>query len=102
MGAGDHQMNKKVILNLTLERQWFDEIAIGKKRKEYREYKPYWKSRLEGRKYDIVRFRNGYGPKVPEMDVEYLGVSRDGKGSRADYVIRLGQVIKIKRWRPET
>jgi hypothetical protein len=54
-------MTRKATLNLTLKREWFDEIAKGKKKKEYREYKPYWKTRLEGREYAIVRFKNGYG-----------------------------------------
>jgi hypothetical protein len=47
------------ILHLTLECQWFDEIARGVKREEDRVLKDYWK-RLEGRAYDIVRYRNGY------------------------------------------
>jgi hypothetical protein len=87
------------ILRLTLKRQWFDEIARGVKKKEYREYKPYWRARLEGREYDAVLFRNGYDADVPEMLVECGGVGRDGTSRKARYVIRLGRVIKIKRWR---
>ncbi|MDM8539125.1 ASCH domain-containing protein [Desulfobacterales bacterium HSG17] len=30
------------ILLLTLKHKWFDLIASGKKRREYREIKPYW------------------------------------------------------------
>src|SRR5215213_6488394 len=37
------------VLSLNLRRQWFDEIAIGKKKIEYREVKPFWKKRIEGR-----------------------------------------------------
>jgi len=36
-------MPKPKVLHLTLEREWFDQIAKGLKRHEYREYKPYWK-----------------------------------------------------------
>jgi hypothetical protein len=64
--------NKPSILHLTLEREWFDDIASGKKREEYRDRKDYWKTRLEGRTYDIVRFRNGYAIDAPQMDVEFF------------------------------
>ena len=92
-------MPKPKVLHLTLEREWFDQIAKGVKRKEYREYKPYWKSRLEGRTFDLILFRNGYASNAPEILVEYRGLRRDGKRRR--YVIRLGRVLKTKRWRPQ-
>lgn len=34
------------ILHLTLKRKWFDLIASGKKREEYREIKNYWAARF--------------------------------------------------------
>ena len=89
------------MLHLTLKREWFDQIARGVKRNEYREYKPYWKKRLEGRRYDVILFRHGYSSDAPEMLVEYRGLGRDGRGRNADYVIRLGRVIKTKRWPPK-
>ena len=83
------------ILHLTLEREWFDGIVRGKKDEEYRGLKDYWKTRLEGRTYDIVRFRNGYASDAPVMDVEFLGVEK-----RKDcYAIRLGKILRIERWR---
>ena len=51
------------------------------KRIEYRKQTRYWKKRLEGRKYDLIRFRNGYASKAPEMLVEFRGVRRYGKGA---------------------
>ena len=85
----------KSILYLTLEREWFDDIVRGVKNEEYRELKDYWKKRLEGRTYDIVRFRNGYARDAPVMDVEFLGVEK-----RKDcYAIRLGKILRIERWR---
>jgi hypothetical protein len=94
-------MRQSEILQLTLKRQWFDEIVRGKKDKEYREYKPYWKTRLEGRKYKAVKFRNGYNRNAPEMLVEFRGLTRDGKSRNADYVIKLGRILKLKRWPPK-
>lgn len=45
------------ILHLTLKKEWFDMVASGEKPEEYREIKPYWQSRLEGKHYDAVQFR---------------------------------------------
>ncbi len=52
------------------------------------------------RKFDAILFRNGYGKNVPEMLVEFRGLSRVGKGPGAEYAIRLGHILKIKRWTP--
>jgi hypothetical protein len=70
------------------------------KRIEYRKQTRYWKKRLEGRKYHLIRFRNGYTSKAPEMLVEFRGVRRYGKGRNGCYAIQLGRVLKIKRWKP--
>jgi hypothetical protein len=95
------EMKKLEILHLTLEREWFDEIVQGVRNKEYRKYKPYWKTRLEGREYDVVKFRNGYSRNAPEMVVEFRGLTRDGKSRNADYVIKLGRILELKRWPPK-
>jgi len=55
------------ILHLTLKRKWFDLIASGKKKIEYREYKPYWEKRLVGKEFQEVHFRNGYSNDAPFM-----------------------------------
>jgi ASC-1-like (ASCH) protein len=86
----------KSTLHLNLERKYFAEIAAGTKRIEYRERKPYWRKRLEGRKYDVIKFRNGYATEAPEMLVEFRGLRNRGK----TYEILLGRVLKIKRWKP--
>jgi ASC-1-like (ASCH) protein len=85
-------------LHLTLHRQFFAEIAAGTKPIEYRSQTTYWKRRLEGREYDAILFRNGYSRIAPEMLVEFVGLRRYGKGRKAYYAIRLGRVLKIKRW----
>jgi hypothetical protein len=87
------------ILRLTLKRKYFAQIANKQKHTEYQKRKPYWRKRLEGRKFDAIRFRNGYGKNVPEMLVEFRGVRRVGNGRSAEYAIRLGRILEIKRWR---
>lgn len=87
------------ILHLNLRYDFFAQIAAGTKRIEYRNQTPHWRSRLEGRHYDTIQFRNGYATRAPEMLVEFGGVRRYGKGRDAYYAIRLGRILKIKRWR---
>ncbi|MEY4246323.1 MAG: hypothetical protein RLZZ245_3908 [Verrucomicrobiota bacterium] len=91
------------VLRLTLKRQWFDMIASGEKREEYREQGKWIDSRVNANKeYDVVEFKNGYGPDVPCCVVEYLGYdwaagnpawgAVPGKFYK---VIRLGRVISL-------
>ena len=91
----------KEILHLTLKREYFAEIANKQKFTEYRKRKPYWRKGLEGKKFKTILFRNGNGKNVPEMLVEFRGLSRVGKGRGAEYAIRLGRNLKITRWTPD-
>lgn len=56
-------------LNLVLKYCWFDLIKSGAKSFEYREYKPYWNKKFEGRtgEYKFVKFRRGYGKNAEIM-----------------------------------
>jgi len=90
------------ILHLTLKKQWFDMIASGNKREEYREIKPYWDKRLmcaKG-KYDAICFRNGYLPTSPTLLVELkevlsgLGIVEWGAPeAQPVYILRLGKIL---------
>jgi len=131
-------MAEKRVLRLTLTRQWFDLIAQGVKKEEYREIGKvnrkgdftYWaENRLlfhyrayvaihkreplseEGElplynKYDEVLFKNGYGPNVPSMRVEFNGcdigpVNPDWapEGTTGNYFrIKLGDVLEVTNW----
>ena len=86
------------ILYLNLHREFFAAIATGGKRIEYRRQSPYWRKRLEDRKYDAILFRNGYSTNAPEMLVEFRGLRRYGRGRKARYAIRLGRILRIRRW----
>jgi hypothetical protein len=56
---------------------------------------------MTGGNYSLTGgFRNGYATEAPEMLVEFHGLARHGKGHNAYYAIRLGRILKIKRWRP--
>lgn len=82
------------ILRLMLDREHFAKIVEGKKPYEFRGLTDYWKSRLEGREYDAILFRNGYLPEAPEMLIEFLGCE---KWSHS-YAIKLGRIVELKRW----
>lgn len=88
------------VLRLTLKRRWFDMIASGKKREEYRTPGKWIESRLRGKDYDVIEFKNGYGPNVPTLMVQFQGwhvghgYGEWGAIPGATYiVIRLGKVI---------
>jgi len=80
-------------LSLTLHKKWFDRIAAGRKTHEFREAKPYWAKRLDGRQYSEIHFRNGYSKDAPFMRVEFLGCRLRG----CLYVIKLGRVLEVRR-----
>ena len=78
------------ILHLNLYRKYFDAIVNGTKTIEYRDKTDYWKKRIEGREYDIIKFRNGYAKNAPTMLVEYKGYNI-GK----EYELKLGKVTEV-------
>lgn len=104
------------ILHLTLKKHWFDMIASGEKKEEYRQDKMYWKQRFvkEGywhsqtcKDFDIVRFKNGYAKDAPTVDVEcksirladlhevnpnWFGSFREYEGCRI-FIITLGEIL---------
>jgi len=101
----------KRILHLTLIKKWFDQIARGEKKEEYREYKPYWQKRLtelhdmfghEGfdviREYDEIHFRNGYGKDSPFMRVEWKGQKIGLWDGKKVFAIQLGEILEIRNW----
>lgn len=81
------------ILHLNLVRRWFDEIAAGTKGKEFRAFTPYWQTRLAGREYDLIEFRNGYATDALRMRVQFQGVTVQGRGSNKEFVIKLGRIL---------
>lgn len=103
---------QKKILHLTLKKKWFDMIAAGIKKEEYREIKPYWKKRLIVnsfcpklifKKYDVVVFKNGYSKDAPTLTVECLGIHVDyglsewgAELKQKYYVIELGDILNKK------
>lgn len=103
-------MNKPT-LHLNLKKEFFDLIADGEKKEEYREIKPYWNRVftshiwIKGRPYhpsDVnICFSNGYSKNRRQMIVacRYL-VQRQGKpewGAKPNvwyHTLILGDILK--------
>jgi len=79
-------------------------IASGQKREEYREMKPYWHKRFTGKRFDAVRFTNGYSKGARTMLVGLAGID-SGLGilewgapaGEAVYILRLAEIIEAPR-----
>lgn len=59
------------VLPLVLTGRWFDMIASGEKREEYRDATSYWNMRirnwLKQTKVHVVEFRRGYAKNAPRI-----------------------------------
>ena len=69
------------ILSLVLTGKWYDMIAHGGKREEYRLATEYWRTRLNNwdnastpHKAPVVEFRRGYAHDAPRMAYWCLGI----------------------------
>jgi len=94
-------------LKLTLKKKWFDMIASGVKKEEYRAPSRWIRSRLVHKvcAYDAVDFTNGYGANKPFIRVEFLGFEfGDGKpewgGTKGVYIIKLGKILERRNIKP--
>lgn len=114
---------KKTILYLTVHRQWFDLIAKGIKKREFRMITTYWYTRLcnhdyfgdildekKFKKFDEIHIRNGYRPDSPFMRIQHIktdltppklikysdGTNLHLKGSC--YQIHLGDILELKNY----
>ncbi|MFA6679298.1 MAG: hypothetical protein WCR96_02255 [Candidatus Methanomethylophilaceae archaeon] len=73
-------------------------ILSGNKKEEYREIKPYWSKRFDGKSYDLVTFRNGYHKDSPVFTVKLLGIDIGygnplwGAKEEKVYILKLGEV----------
>ena len=102
------------ILRLTLKKKWFNMIASGEKKEEYREVKRHWIQRICNeveyetggawedvfKKFTHVEFKNGYAKNAPTMLVECKGISiGEAKPEWSDnwqggvFIISLGALI---------
>lgn len=96
------------ILHLPLKKKWFDMIASGEKKEEYRALKDHWFDRLTTyhypiipKRFDAICFKNGYRKDAPTITVKWLGCeigtprpewSDNWQGEV--FIIKLGEIIR--------
>ena len=95
------------ILPLVLKRRWFNMLASGKKREEYRDATQYWGTRIRNwlrqEKTQVVEFRRGYAKDAQRLsfrmaDVFYRCVAHThtwGEPDTAHYAIALGERVTL-------
>jgi len=93
-------------LVLAIKRKWFDMIASGVKKEEYRKIDQYYYARFDKPITHLV-IRNGYGKKRPSVTVELLGIGKgipkpewsDGEetiGQETEvFILALGEIIEV-------
>ena len=86
---------EKSTLKIVIKGGPFDEIASKKKKIEYRDYTPFWISRLydkngKRREYDLIEFINGYNTDARRMVTKYEGFNKKGDL----FHIHIGKIIK--------
>lgn len=100
------------ILHLTLKKKWFDLIACGDKKIEYREAKLYWQRRLIKsvgiavimHQFDEIHFKNGYHKNAPFMRVKhrYTDIKEvkfpDCHDKTLCFLIHLGEILEVCNW----
>ncbi len=97
------------ILPLVLKRKWYDMIASGEKREEYRAATPYWAVRLSNwdntpARRHVVEFRLGYAKDAPRVayDSPWCVAAADcrhpewGEPTAPHYIIFLGERIELE------
>ena len=65
-----------VTIHLVLTRHWYDKIAAGPKRVEYRKMSDHWKRLIWDRRESVsrVRFSRGYTKITLEFDVTKIDI----------------------------
>ena len=90
-------------LHLNLHGSFFDQIASGEKKEEYRDISPYWIRRITNainQGVKTITFSNGYAKDRRQMVVGLESVARGigrkewGAPEHAVYILRLGNIFK--------
>lgn len=88
-------------ITTTIEREWFTQIVMGKKRVEYRQIKPYWTRRFEKIRVPFrLVLRNGMSPPVPIVTVRIDRIVPSPKCHQrsGEYALHIGRVLRVEHW----
>lgn len=100
--------NKCSVLPLVLKGKWYDMIESGEKTEEYREYKPFWESRIRNwntlDKIRVVAFSRGYKKASMFYTVASVLIAKAaddsnhpewGEPKTLHFVIQLGKRVEL-------
>ena len=97
--------DKCAILSLVLKGKWFDMIAHGGKREEYRDATKYWRirfnnwdARTTAERPPIVEFRRGYAPNAPRMTYWCMGLETTTGMKPYAYVDQTSDKLRHPSW----
>lgn len=94
---------------LPIKKKWFDMIASGEKKEEYREMKPYYDKRLGyltvgTGKIAMVLLRNGYKYNSPTIKCKCavtIGEGQAGWGAEPNinyYILKILKIVEVKNY----
>ena len=97
------------MLVLPIKKQWFEMIASGEKKEEYREIKPYYDKRLgylaKGTgKITTIILRNGYSYNSPSLKCKVavsIGTGFEGWGATPNidyYVLKILEILEVRNY----
>lgn len=105
------------MLILIIKKKWFDMILSGEKKEEYREFKPYYESRLN-KEFDVIEyhgslinafeenpereiiFRNGYRKTSPSFIAKCtlsVGTGKEEWGAEKDkqyFILTIHEILR--------
>lgn len=95
------------MLILPIKKKWFDMIASGEKKEEYRELKPYYHKRIKNtfgfdyknKQVEII-FRNGYRADSPKLKCKCklkIGHGKEEWGAEPNkeyYILEILEILK--------
>lgn len=88
-------------LDLVLKHKWFDMIACGEKKEEYREIKPFWENRFTKFSYSEVCFHRGYTSMTMTWKIKRIkrgiGNPKWGAPSYEVFIIELEPIHDVPR-----
>ena len=80
------------ILRLPVNEYWYRLILSGELTHDYREIKPYWTNRLEGKEYDVVEFYHRFKKNIPPIRYKFEWIK---KGRLVNYNMDAYIVISL-------
>ena len=92
-------INAMKILHLILTHKWYDMIASGTKKEEYREIKPYYSERFYNNDYSDVVLHRGYTNTTIRKKIAgiTIGIGNPAWGAPVEKVY----IIKLKDYEEE-